>query len=177
MNSAGTLTPAVSERDHAQGQADAPVTLVEYGDYQCSYCGQAYPIVRDVQQRMGDRLRFVFRNFPLPEVHPHAAAAAEFAESAAMDDEFWPAHEWLFTHQDQLDEDGLRRAANSLHLDPEARTRHLLDARQRVEEDARSGEQSGVQGTPTFFINGVLFEGSWDAPGLLAALRSAADER
>lgn len=168
-----TLTPQVSPADHAQGPSDAPVTLLEYGDYECPYCGEAYPIVQKVQQQMGDRLRFVFRNFPLSEMHPNALAAADFAESAAAQNAFWPAHDWLFTHQDRLGEGSLRHAADTLHLDAQAMERNEDRARQRVEADLKSGERSGVQGTPTFFINGVLFQDSWDFPTLLAAVRDA----
>ena len=173
MSRSGSLTPAVSDRDHAQGSPDAPVTLVEYGDYQCPYCGEAYAAVRQVQRRMGDRLRFVFRNFPLPQVHPHAIPAAIFAESDASAGEFWAAHDWLFEHQDQLDAAGLDEAARGLGLDPGALGRDELAAREHVLADVRGGEQSGVQGTPAFFINGLPFEGSWDGAGLLAALRDA----
>ena len=171
MSCSGTLTPAVSDQDHAQGSPAAPVTLVEYGDYQCPYCGEAYAAVREVQRRMGDQLRFVFRNFPLPQVHPNAILAAVFAESAGLAGDFWEAHDWLFEHQDRLDSAGLDDAATALGLDRDALERNGPAARDRVVADARSGGQSGVQGTPAFFINGLPFQGSWDVPGLLAALR------
>ena len=176
MSRSDSLTPAVSDQDHAQGSATAAVTLVEYADYQCPYCGEAYATVREVQRRMGDQLRFVFRNFPLAEVHPHAVAAAVFAESAAPEGDFWAAHDWLFEHQDRLDEAGLSDAAGALGLDRRALAQVEPTARQRVVSDVQGGEQSGVQGTPAFFINGLQFQGSWDVPGLLAAVRDASGE-
>lgn len=169
-----TLTPAVSAHDHAQGSADAPVTLVEYGDFQCSYCGQAYSIVKQVQQEMGDQMRFVFRNFPLPDIHPNALAAADFAEEAAQQNQFWLAHDWLFEHQDSLDADGLDRAARSLDLDASTLKRGHAAAHARVAADLDGGGQNRVQGTPTFFINGESFDGSWDYSALLAAVQDAA---
>src|SRR6188508_427866 len=96
------LTMAVAKRDHAQGPADAPVTLLEYGDYECPYCGRAYPIVKEIQRRLGDRLRFVFRNFPLNSVHPHAGVAAQAAEAAAAQGKFWEMHDLLYEHQHDL---------------------------------------------------------------------------
>src|SRR5207245_6743785 len=101
------LTPAVSDSDHRAGPDDAPVTLVEYGDYECPHCGRAHPIVREAQKRMGSRLRFVFRNFPLAEMHPHAVHAAEAAEGAAVQDKFWEMHDLLFEHQGALDDSDL----------------------------------------------------------------------
>jgi protein-disulfide isomerase len=98
------LTVPVSQRDHQQGPATAPVTLVEYGDYECPYCGEAYPIVKEIKLRLGDRLRFVFRNFPLTQSHPHAEHAAEAAEAAAAQGKFWEMHDSLFEHQQALDD-------------------------------------------------------------------------
>ena len=109
-----TLTMPVGERDHAQGPADAPVTLVEYGDYECPYCGMAYPIVKQVQARFGDRLRFVFRNFPLTEIHPHALHAALAAEAAGSQGQFWPMHDAIFQHQHSLGDADLTRLAEGL---------------------------------------------------------------
>src|SRR5207248_6721671 len=111
------LTLPVSQRDHQQGPETAPVTLVEYGDYECPYCGEAYPIVKEIQRRLGDRLRFVFRNFPLTQSHPHAEHAAEAAEAAAAHGTFWAMHDALFEHQRALDDDGLLRLAEELELD------------------------------------------------------------
>jgi protein-disulfide isomerase len=169
------LTLPVSDRDHAEGSADAPVTLVEYGDYECPHCGRAHPIVKEVQRRLGSRLRFVFRNFPLAEIHPHAQHAAEAAEAAAAQARFWEMHDTIFEHQRALDDPHLLGLAKSLGLD-ESRLEEELKAHvhaARVREDFLSGVRSGVNGTPTFFINGVRHDDSWDLETLVAALEHA----
>jgi len=169
------LTPAVSESDHRAGPDDAPVTLVEYGDYECPHCGGAYPIVREVQRRMGRGLRLVFRNFPLAEMHPHAVRAAEAAEAAAVQDKFWEMHDLLFEHQAALDDSDLMRYAKTLALDT-GRVKEELAAGThagRVRQDFRSGVRSGVNGTPTFFINGARHDGPWDLEALLEVLERA----
>ena len=171
------LTQPVSEdRDHIQGPSDAPVTLVEYGDYQCPYCGAAYPIIKEVQARMGDRLRFVFRNFPITTAHPQAEQAAEAAEEAGVQDRFWPMHDLLYENQRHLAEEDLLRYAGQLGLDVDAFGRNLTEHVQaaRVREDFMSGVRSGVNGTPTFYINGVRHDDSYDVDTLLAALNRAA---
>ena len=173
---AAALTLPVGERDHIAGPAEAAVTLVEYGDYECPDCGRAYPIVQRVQQRMGRALRFVFRNFPLRESHPHAQHAAEAAEAAAAQGKFWEMHDRLFERQFALDDENLIEYAGDLALDV-ARFRRELAGRvyePRVREDFRSGVARGVNGTPTFFINGSRYDELWDAASLLAALRRAA---
>jgi protein-disulfide isomerase len=165
----------VGPRDHAQGRADAPVTLVEYGDYECPYCGRAYPILKEVQRRLGAELRFVFRNFPLSKSHPHAEHAAEAAEGAAAQGKFWEMHDALYEHQQALDDRHLIGHAAALGLDQSQfendLQRHVYKT--RVREDFISGVQSGVNGTPTFFINGVRFDDNWDADTLAAALDDA----
>lgn len=168
----GRLTQPVGERDHAQGPADAPVTLVEYGDYECPHCGRAYPIVKDVQRRLGDRLRFVFRNFPLSSIHPHAEHAAESAEAAAPQGKFWEMHDYLFEHQQSLEDDDLMQYAEGVGLDTDRFVREMEAGahQERVREDFSSGVRSGVNGTPTFFINGVRHDGSWDADTLVEAI-------
>jgi protein-disulfide isomerase len=173
------LSEPVSGRDHVQGPSDAPVTLVEYGDYQCPYCGQAYPIVKAVQQRLGDRLRFVFRNFPPAQIHEHAEHAAEVAEAAAAQQQFWTMHEYLFEHQQALDDDHLEAYARAVGLDMAAFEPAMADHAYapRVREDFLTGVRSGVNGTPTFFINGIRFDDSWDVDTLSAALEEAADKR
>ena len=170
------LTLPVSDRDHAQGPDDAPVTLVEYGDYECPYCGQAYLIVQQAQQQLGDRLRFVFRNFPLTSSHPYAEGAAEAAEAAGAQGQFWPMHDLLYENQDALDMPDLERYASQLGLDLDRFNADLRDHRyaDRVREDFMSGVRSGVNGTPTFFINGDRYDGSWDAGSLVPALEDAA---
>ncbi|HEY6356786.1 MAG TPA: thioredoxin domain-containing protein [Vicinamibacterales bacterium] len=168
------LTLPVGARDHADGAADAAVTLVEYGDYECPHCGRAYPIVKEVQRRLGGRLRFVFRNFPLAEAHPHAEHAAEAAEGAASQGRFWEMHDALFEHQQALDDRHLVGYAKGLGLD-DTRFRDELAAHRhapRVREDFLSGVRSGVNGTPTFFINGIRYDDSWDLAALLEALEA-----
>jgi protein-disulfide isomerase len=170
------LRVPVGPQDHAQGPDDAPVTLVEYGDYECPHCGRAYPIVQEVQRRLGDTLRFVYRNFPLSEAHPHAARAAEAAEAAGAQGRFWPMHDILFEHQRQLDDASLIGHAVTIGIDAE-RVRRELEAhthRSRVRSDFSGGVRSGVNGTPTFFIDGVRYDDDWDADSLTDALRAAA---
>jgi protein-disulfide isomerase len=164
--------PVSDDRDHIQGPADAPVTLLEYGDYECPFCGAAYPIIKEVQSRMGDRLRFVFRNFPISTSHPHAEQAAEAAEAAAAQGRFWEMHDLLYEHQKHLDEADLHRYAEQLGLDvgsfDEDSAAHVHA--ERVREDFMSGVRSGVNGTPTFYINGARHDGGYDLESLLAAL-------
>jgi len=173
------LTPPVSERDHAAGPEDAPVTLVEYGDYECPYCGMAYPIVKRAQLDLGNRLRFVFRNFPLAESHPHARLAAEAAEAAGAQGKFWEMHDMLYEHQDALEAEDLTGYAKSLGLDV-PKFAHDLEAgtyTKRVRDDFRNGVRSGVNGTPTFFVNGSRYEGSWaNEKTFIHTLREAAQQ-
>jgi protein-disulfide isomerase len=173
------LTLPVGARDHAEGPASAPVTLVEYGDYECPHCGRAYPIVKEVQRRLGSALRFVFRNFPLSESHPHAEHAAEAAEGAAAHGKFWEMHDTLFEHQQALDDTHLVGYATRLGLDAKAFDKELRTHahKSRVREDFMSGVRSGVNGTPTFFINGVRFDDSWDPDTLTDALAAARARR
>src|SRR2546423_14708391 len=154
------LTPPVSEQDHAAGPDDAPVTLVEYGDYECPYCGMAHPIVKRAQRELGNRLRFVFRNFPLAESHPHARLAAQAAEAAATQGKFWEMHDMLFEHQDALEAEDLLGYAKSLALDTAKFARDLEAGTyaKRVRDDFRSGVRGGVNGTPTLFVNGKRFD-------------------
>ena len=170
------LTTPVGPQDPVQGPADAPVTLVEYGDYECPHCGRAYPIVKEVQRRLGSNLRFVFRDFPLAESHPHAEHAAEAAQGASAQGRFWEMHDTLFEHQNALDDAHLIAYASRLGLDS-AKFESELRAhayRARVREEFTSGVRSGVNGTPTFFINGVRFDDSWDPDTLTDALKAAA---
>jgi protein-disulfide isomerase len=166
------LTLPVGPRDHVSGPADAPLTLVEYGDFQCPHCGKAYPIVKAVQRKLGSQLRFVFRNFPLTKIHSEAEHAAEAAEAAGAQRAYWQMHDRLFERQFALDDEHLIEYATELGLDAD-RLRGELDAgtyANRVREDFMSGVRSGVNGTPTFFINGVRYDGRWDLEPLLAAL-------
>jgi len=172
---ASLVLPVSQERDHIQGPGDAPVTLVEYGDYECPYCGEAYPIVKQIQERMGERLRFVFRNFPISTAHPHAEFAAEAAEAAAAQDRFWEMHDHLYEHQQRLRADDLRSYAQAIELDVDLFDKELEEHvhADRVHEDFLSGVRSGVNGTPTFFINGVRHDDSYDLETLLTALNAA----
>jgi protein-disulfide isomerase len=169
------LAVPVGERDHSQGPATAAVTLVQYGDYECPYTRQATTIVRAIQPQLGDQLRFVFRNFPLTEIHPHALNAALTAEAAAVQGKFWQMHDYIFHHQHTLEVVDLTHFAEAVGLDMQqyARDRAEQGSLARIEEDMEGGERSGVQGTPTFFINGVLYLGSWEQDALLAALEAA----
>ncbi len=170
------VLPVSEERDHIHGPADAAVTLVEYGDYECPYCGAAYPIVKEVQAQLGERLRFVFRNFPIVTSHPHAEQAAEAAEAAGAQGEFWQMHDLLYERQSRLGDPDLRSYAEELGLDLgrfDAELAGHVHA-PRVREDFMSGVRSGVNGTPTFYIDGVRHDDSYDVDTLLAALERAA---
>jgi Na+/H+ antiporter NhaA len=163
------------ERDHLRGGADAPVTLVEYADFECPYCGQAEPMIRELLAEHDDGLRYVFRHLPLSDVHPHAQMAAEAAEAAGVQGAFWPMHDRLFDHQDHLTLSDLRRHAEELDLDVE---RFVEDLRQRryasrVSDDVASADASGVSGTPSFFINGRRHHGVYDVDTLTRAVQAA----
>jgi formate-nitrite transporter family protein len=180
----GLLQPPVHEGDHVAGSADAPVTLVEYGDYECPYCYRAHPIVRTLQGQLGAKLRFVFRNFPLSELHPYAEHAAEAAESVgghAGAAAFWKMHHLIYQHQqdgeDALDGAHLLRYAAEAGADAKQVEMDLDSGihEERVKADFISGVRSGVNGTPTFFINGARFEGDWtNFREFAAALEAAA---
>ena len=153
------------DRDHIRGPEDAPVTLLEYGDYECPYCGQAEDILRRLLDQFGDDLQYVWRSLPLNDVHPNAQIAAEAAEAAGAQGTFWEMHDRLLDHQDKLSAADLRRHAEDLGLDVERFWDELSHRKyaQRVEEDVMSADASGVAGTPTFFINGRRHRGAYDA--------------
>jgi protein-disulfide isomerase len=167
----------VSADDHAEGPENAPVTLVEYGDYECPHCGHAYSIVKQLQKRFGERLRFVFRNFSLTQAHPNAEAAAETAEFAAAHGKFWEMHDLLFENQERLDAGLLLELARKLGLSAPALSMALEEGHftDRVRADFSGGVRSGVNGTPTFFINGERYDGSWEFPELLLVLDQAVE--
>ena len=171
---AGGQLPALPmpDRDHIQGPTDAPVKLLEYGDYECPYCGAAYPVVKEIQKRLGKRLCFAFRNFPLSNSHPHAAHAAETAEAAGAQGRFWEMHDLLYENQEALEDEDLARYAAALKLDVKRLMNDVASGAQagRVREDFRSGARNGVNGTPTFFINGVRYDGAPEVDELLEAL-------
>ena len=164
-------TVSISETDHTQGSAGAVYTLVEYGDYECPSCGQAYPIVKKLQKHLGDKLLFVFRNFPL-EQHEFAQAAAETAEFAAAHGKFWEMHDLLYKRQSSFSRELFPKLAGELGLDPKELTEALEAGKYtaRVEADLKSGQKAGVQGTPSFYVNGKPFDGSYDYDSLVAAL-------
>ena len=172
--SATQLTEPVGDRDHILGPPAAPVTLVEYGDFECPFCGLAYPAVKELRRQFADRLRFVFRHFPRPE-HPHARHAAEAAEASAAQGSFWEMHDLLFEHQKALEDDHLRQYAAQLGLDTGRFGTELAGHvhRDRVQADVLSAIASGSHGTPTFFINGRRHEGAWQFEDLMAAVEMA----
>jgi protein-disulfide isomerase len=172
----GDLTVPVTTRDHIQGPDTAPVTLVEYADYECPYSARAYPAVKALQRELGDQLRFVYRNYPLRDIHPHAQHAAEAAEAAAHQGRFWAMHDVLFEHRRALEDEHLREYAEELGLDMDRFEQDMAEHRfaARIEEDIQGGAASGVPGTPTFFINGVRYEGKTDPESLLSTIGEAA---
>lgn len=171
----GHLSVAVNEHDHVRGPAYAPATLVVYGDYECPYTRRALAIVAQLRTELGDQLRFVFRNFPLTEIHPHAMQAAEAAEAADAQGRFWEMHDHLFAHQRSLEQSDLLQYASDLGLETVQFEQDLVTHthKGRINADIRSGMHSDVQGTPTLFINGVLYGASWDHDSLGAALQRA----
>jgi protein-disulfide isomerase len=170
------LTLPVNEsRDHIQGPVNASITLVEYGDYECPYCGQAYMITKEIQERLGSKLCFVFRNFPITKVRPHAYKAALAAETAAAQGKFWEMYDYLFKHGQVVTDDNLRQSAAKLGLNVARFDREFLDRTysSHVDEDIQSGKSSEVKSTPTFFINGDRYNSAWDLDTLLSALDEA----
>jgi protein-disulfide isomerase len=169
------LKVPVTADDHSMGEQDAKFTLVEYGDYQCPDCGMAYPMVKKVQKHFGKDLRFVYRNFPLTEIHELAEPAAEAAEFAASEGKFWEMNHAIFEHQRRLSLAALVKLAEGLGLDSDQAEAAIEDQQfaSRIAKDVKGGEQAGVHGTPTFFINGVQYEGEWDYEDLVAAIEAA----
>ena len=164
----------IKPSDHVKGNEKAPIELVEFGDYQCSYCRQAYYIVKDLQEKLGDNLRFAFRNYPLEDIHPNAMHAAIAAETAATMGKFWEMHDILFENQQSLDDSSLINYAKEIGLDTnsfekEFGSQPTID---KVEYDISSGNRLGVAGTPTFFVNGKYFNGNWMNTDFLTYLKS-----
>jgi protein-disulfide isomerase len=161
-----------ADRDHIQGPVEAPIGMVEYGDYECPYCGEAYLTIKTIQQQLGHKLCFAFRNFPIVSSHPHAQHAAEAAEAAGAQGKFWEMHDLLYENQGALEDDDLAEYATILGLDSSRLIAEVLAGkyRARVREDFRSGARGGVNGTPTFFINGIRYDGKLEIYEMLAAL-------
>jgi protein-disulfide isomerase len=164
--------PVNSKRDHCLGPDAAGVTLLEYGDYECPYCGRAYVIIKSIQDHFGDQLRFAFRNFPLTQIHLHAQQAAEAAEAAGAQGMFWEMHDMLYENQAALDQPSLREYALVLELDMDRFDMEMMTHThaKRVREDFMSGVKSGVNGTPTFYLNGIRYDGSWEGVRLMTAI-------
>lgn len=158
------LIPAVSSNDHIYGIAEAPLELVEYGDYECPFCGRAYPIVKDIQSKLGADMKFIFRNFPLRKIHPNAYPAAVATEAAALQGRFWEMHDLVFENQKQLGPDHILALAQDLGLDMERFESDIRDEALylKARKDFESGMKSGVNRTPTFFVNGKKFNGDWE---------------
>jgi protein-disulfide isomerase len=166
------LTIQPNNEDHIQGKKESSITLVEYGDFQCPYCREAYPIVKEIQKIKGDILRFVFRNFPLSEIHSYALHAAYAAEAAGKQNKFWEMHDILFENQENLQDSDLRLYSEKLSLDIDQFTKDMNsdEVVKKVETDIMGGIKSGVNGTPTFFINGIRFDGPSELDSLLEAI-------
>jgi protein-disulfide isomerase len=166
------LKVPVTAGDHLQGDPQAPIVLVEYGDYECPHCGHAYPIIQRVQKHFGKRVAFVFRNFPLNEIHPNAEPAAETAEFAAAHQRFWEMHDAIFENQESLSPEFLLELAQRLGL-PVPDLGAALESGQftaHVKKDFVGGVRSGVNGTPTFFINDQRHDGAFEFDDLVAAI-------
>ncbi|MEU4335282.1 Na+/H+ antiporter NhaA [Micromonospora lupini] len=168
------MLPVDAERDHMRGSPESPVTVVEYGDFECPYCGQAEPVVRKLLADFAN-IRYVWRHLPLTDVHPHAQLAAEAAEAAGEQGAFWEMHDLLLTHQDALDPPDVLGYADQLGLDLDGFREHMAKRMgvDRIAEDVDSADLSGVTGTPTFFINGRRHHGAYDIAALSAAVKAA----
>ncbi|HLY68145.1 MAG TPA: DsbA family protein [Puia sp.] len=168
------IKPPVNSKDHCQGNASAPIELVEFGDYQCPHCGRAYPIIKSIQKKLGNKLKFVFRNFPLAEAHPYATHAAIAAEAASAQNKFWEMHDIIFENQDRLDDPHLVHYAEKIGLNV-AKFKTDFEKpefAEKVENDFESGIRSGVNGTPSFFINGQKYNGDWEETHFLLYLET-----
>ncbi len=169
-----SLTLPDAERDHVSGSANGSIKLLEYGDYECPFCADAQPIVKEIQRRLGDDLLFAFRHFPLANIHPHSEHAAEAAEAAGAQENFWGMHDLLFENQSALEDEDLAAYAGELGLDETRLIREVTSTAytSRIRGDFRDGVRAGVNGTPTLFINGERYDGVRDLKHLLNALTS-----
>ena len=168
-----TLAAPITDEDHTHGPANAAITLVQYGDYECPYTRLSRHSVHQLQREFGDSLCFVFRHFPLDEIHPHARGAAAAAEAAGLQTDFWTMHEYLLEHQKALEDANLKKYASELGLDPQRfdRDRSSPGVEKRIDRDLTSGDRSGVQGTPTFYVNGTRHDGGYDLDSLRSAIQ------
>ncbi|WP_276480464.1 DsbA family protein [Paraflavitalea pollutisoli] len=177
--SSSFLTPSIGPQDHVYGNENAVIELVEYGDYQCPYCGRAYPIIKNIQEQLGSALRFGFRNFPLSKVHPNAFDAAVAAEAAALQGKFWEMHDIIFENQHSLELGNIVQLARSIGLNTDRfkEDLQLPAVIGKVKSDFESGVRSGVNRTPSFFINGNLYTGDWQGVVLLEYLKNQLPHR
>lgn len=174
-NNVRLAAPVDEKRDHVKGPSDAPVTLVEYGDFECPDCGVVYPTINELEKRMGNKMRFVYRYYPLVESHPHAEHAAEVAEAAAAQGKFWEMFDMLYENQRHLSDAHLIEYAKSIGLDIDLLDREMKAGTytKRIEEDLDSGDQSGLEGTPTFYINGQYYDGAYNVDAFQEAVEQA----
>jgi protein-disulfide isomerase len=168
------MTQKTQKNDHVEGVNDAPVELMEYADFECPYCGRAYQIVKKIQKELGKNLKFVFRNFPLTQMHPNALHAALAAEAAGAQGKFWEMHDILFENQEYLEDQYILEYAKKIGLDLAKFEKDFSkdEYYQKVKNDYESGVKEGVDGTPTFFINGKKFEGNWMSHEFIDYLKS-----
>ncbi|MDU1891758.1 MAG: DsbA family protein [Dysgonomonas sp.] len=165
---------SIINKEHIQGPENASIELIEYGDYQCPYCKKAYQIVKRAQEELGDNLKFIFRNFPLTEIHPYAMHAAVAAEVAGSQGKFWEMHDMLFENQEFLDDSYLIQYAKIVKLDVITFEEDFGkdEYYQKIKKDYQSGIDRGVDGTPTFFVNGKKYEGNWASVEFIEDLKS-----
>jgi protein-disulfide isomerase len=168
------LIQPVNQADHIKGPFNAPLTLVEYGDYECPYCGSAYFIIKQLQEHLKNDFRFVFRNFPLKESHPYALMAADAAEAAAKQNKFWEMHDCIYENQNSLSPESLVEFAQRIHLNMDEFKKDVesRSVASKIEEDFKTGVRSGVNGTPCFFINEERYEGIPSFNALLRVLKA-----
>ncbi len=164
----------ITQNDHVQGPFDAPVEIIEYADYQCPYCKNAHYVIKEIHKQLGDNLKFIFRNFPLTDMHPYALHAAMAAEIAGGQNKFWEMHDTLYDNQDALDDYYLLQYAKDLNLDIDKFEKDFKDKKylRKIQDDFESGTKNGVQGTPAFFINGKQYNGNWMSPDFIKHLHS-----
>jgi protein-disulfide isomerase len=164
--------------DHIRGSVNAPITIVEYGDFECPYTGGAYPVIKELTKQFNEKVYFVYRNFPLNDIHPHAQHAAEAAEAAAAQDKFWQMHDYLFEHQKALDDNHLLEYAQKVGLNIDRFKKEMSEHvyAHLINKSLKSGIDSGVEGTPTFFINGERYEDSWDLDTLTSFLNKSVNQ-